>query len=208
MRPPSEADDRSRRVLVVLLFGYIVSGWMIDRSYHLEYFLMAGAIGALHRRVGTKAGAYDTDRDGDIDELGEGSEAEAEDREEESEDVADEPPYGFMRGDSTSETANASGIRLSDGPAQHLQWEGGGNPVEHAVELPRPGARQGDAGEADEAPIASMSDVDLSALASELVEEELDRIRFWRRFGIIDFAFCVALTKGVFELWDYILLNF
>jgi len=50
-------DERSRRILFALLLGYMISGWLIDRSYHLEYFLMAGAISGLYRRLGVEAGA-------------------------------------------------------------------------------------------------------------------------------------------------------
>lgn len=41
--------ERCRRMLFLLLATYIVSGWMIDRSYHTEYFLIAACCAAMHR---------------------------------------------------------------------------------------------------------------------------------------------------------------
>ena len=41
--------ERSRRMLFAILIGYLVSGWMIDRSYHTEFFLMAAAISAMYK---------------------------------------------------------------------------------------------------------------------------------------------------------------
>ncbi|MBL9114517.1 MAG: O-antigen ligase family protein [Verrucomicrobiaceae bacterium] len=40
---------RSRDVLLALLSCYMLSGWMIDRAYHTEFFVLAGAIAAFHR---------------------------------------------------------------------------------------------------------------------------------------------------------------
>jgi len=42
----SRAMDRLRGALFALLVGYMASGWMINRSYHLEFFLIMGAIAA------------------------------------------------------------------------------------------------------------------------------------------------------------------
>ncbi len=36
--------ERARRILFCLLLSYIGSGWMIDRAYHTEFFLLLGAI--------------------------------------------------------------------------------------------------------------------------------------------------------------------
>ena len=38
--------DRMRGALFALLLGYIVSGWMINRSYHTEFYMLIGAIAA------------------------------------------------------------------------------------------------------------------------------------------------------------------
>ena len=45
----SPAMDRMRGALFALLAGYLASGWMINRSYHLEFFLILGAIAAYQR---------------------------------------------------------------------------------------------------------------------------------------------------------------
>ena len=45
----SPAMDRVRGALFALLLGYMVSGWMINRSYHLEFFMTIGAIAAYQR---------------------------------------------------------------------------------------------------------------------------------------------------------------
>jgi O-antigen ligase len=41
--------DRVRGALFALLLGYMASGWMINRSYHLEFFLILAAIAAYQR---------------------------------------------------------------------------------------------------------------------------------------------------------------
>lgn len=54
LRSQSVEVERLRRVLLVMLAGYIISGWMIDRSYYVEYFLIAAVCAALHRLHNTK----------------------------------------------------------------------------------------------------------------------------------------------------------
>lgn len=41
--------ERCRMLIFSLLLGYYASGWMINRSYHTEYFLLAGAATAFHK---------------------------------------------------------------------------------------------------------------------------------------------------------------
>ncbi|QTN31996.1 O-antigen ligase family protein [Akkermansiaceae bacterium] len=48
-RPADDDQDRCRRILGVLLLATAVSGWMINRQYHAEYFLLIAAVAALHR---------------------------------------------------------------------------------------------------------------------------------------------------------------
>jgi hypothetical protein len=42
-------QDRCRRILLVFLLANVISGWMINREYHTEYFLLIAASAALHR---------------------------------------------------------------------------------------------------------------------------------------------------------------
>lgn len=54
-RPASEIEDRCRRILIVLIAANLISGWMINRQYHTEYFLLIAATASLHRlRKGTE----------------------------------------------------------------------------------------------------------------------------------------------------------
>ena len=59
----SDKLERCRRLLLSILTCYFVSGWMINRSYHTEYFLMAGAAVAYHKlaqeRIRRAAGLID-----------------------------------------------------------------------------------------------------------------------------------------------------
>jgi hypothetical protein len=48
-RPANSDEDRCRRILAVLLLSTAASGWMINRQYHTEYFLIIAATAALHR---------------------------------------------------------------------------------------------------------------------------------------------------------------
>jgi hypothetical protein len=42
-------QERCRRILIVFVAAYLVSGWLINRQYHTEYFLLVAAAAALHR---------------------------------------------------------------------------------------------------------------------------------------------------------------
>ncbi len=48
-RTSDTEQERCRRVLLVLIAANIVSGWMINRSYHTEYFLLIASSAALQR---------------------------------------------------------------------------------------------------------------------------------------------------------------
>lgn len=44
-----DAQEKCRRILLVFIAGYLVSGWLINRQYHTEYFLLVAVSAALHR---------------------------------------------------------------------------------------------------------------------------------------------------------------
>ncbi len=48
--PLNEDQERARVLLVMVLLGYAVSGWLIERPYHIEYFFIAGACAAFQRQ--------------------------------------------------------------------------------------------------------------------------------------------------------------
>jgi hypothetical protein len=48
-RPGNDLEGRCTRILWALLISTIVSGWMINRQYHTEHFLLLAAAAALHR---------------------------------------------------------------------------------------------------------------------------------------------------------------
>lgn len=43
------AEERCRRALMVVVIANVLSGWMINREYHTEYFLMIAVTAAMHR---------------------------------------------------------------------------------------------------------------------------------------------------------------
>ena len=47
-RAPDPRMEEQRRILTSLLVCYAMSGWMIDRAYHTEFFMISGAIAAYH----------------------------------------------------------------------------------------------------------------------------------------------------------------
>ena len=47
-RAPDDRMEEQRRLLLTLLGCYAISGWMIDRAYHTEFFMITGAITAYH----------------------------------------------------------------------------------------------------------------------------------------------------------------
>jgi hypothetical protein len=44
-----DEQERVRRALMLLILAYAASGWMINREYHTEYFLLIAAAAAMHR---------------------------------------------------------------------------------------------------------------------------------------------------------------
>ena len=42
-------EERVRRVLFVLLFSFVTSGWMVDFAYRATFFMIVGAVAAFHR---------------------------------------------------------------------------------------------------------------------------------------------------------------
>lgn len=40
---------RAKSLILVVLMGYAISGWLIERPYHIEYFLIAGVCAAFQR---------------------------------------------------------------------------------------------------------------------------------------------------------------
>ncbi|WP_166442972.1 O-antigen ligase family protein [Phragmitibacter flavus] len=49
LRPRDEEQERCRRALILLIAANMISGWMINRQYHTEYFLMIAVAAAIHR---------------------------------------------------------------------------------------------------------------------------------------------------------------
>jgi hypothetical protein len=47
----TESHERCRRALILLISAYAISGWMINRQYHTEYFLVIALAGVVHRLV-------------------------------------------------------------------------------------------------------------------------------------------------------------
>lgn len=46
---PDMRVERIQRALLCLLVSFVASAWMIDRAYHTDYFILAGACAAMHR---------------------------------------------------------------------------------------------------------------------------------------------------------------
>jgi O-antigen ligase len=42
-------QTRAKSLILIVLLGYAISGWMIERPYHIEYFLIAGVCAAFQR---------------------------------------------------------------------------------------------------------------------------------------------------------------
>lgn len=56
---PDESDEttesvRCQRALLSLLSSFAISAWILDRAYHTDYFILAGAIAAFHRIMSQK----------------------------------------------------------------------------------------------------------------------------------------------------------
>ena len=49
MKAEDDPQERCRRALLLLLVANLISGWMINRQYHTEYFLLIGTAAAMHR---------------------------------------------------------------------------------------------------------------------------------------------------------------
>ena len=45
----NDDEERCRRAVLLMVIAYMVSGWMINREYHTEYYLLVALAAALHR---------------------------------------------------------------------------------------------------------------------------------------------------------------
>jgi O-antigen ligase len=45
----NDTEERVRRSILLMLTAYMISGWMINREYHTEYYLLVAMAAALHR---------------------------------------------------------------------------------------------------------------------------------------------------------------
>jgi O-antigen ligase len=45
----NDTEERVRRSILLMLTAYMISGWMINREYHTEYFLLVAMAAAMHR---------------------------------------------------------------------------------------------------------------------------------------------------------------
>lgn len=184
----SQQDERSRRAMFVLLLGYLLSSWLIDRSYHLEYFLLAGAISGFHRRLGVEAKIIDPE--GELTEEDYGYDEEEKGAPEAIETAAEEPVF----------YPNSQRLPVkpySGPPLAYLHQSYGSASV--------PAPTKSSAASLDDQTFTAVADVDTSQMVQQAIEEELTRRWFWRRFGILDLALVVVFSKVVFELWDYAL---
>jgi len=179
----SVEDERSRRAMFIILLAYLLSGWLIDRSYHLEFFLLAGAIAAFHRRLGVEAGALEPDTD-DIDE--EGRDLGGADGAADEDSLEPDEPYELEK-----PWEEVDDSKPYSGPALAYTRPSAHRPTRHGATI-----------------ITSIEDVDTSAVAEEAIQEELTRRSYWRRIGIIDVLLVLLFAKIVFELWDYVLKSY
>ena len=182
-------DERSRKAMFILLLAYLLSGWLIDRSYHMEYFLLAGAVAAFHRRLGVEAGILEPDTGAVENEryLLEGGEEEETDQEEKEQELELDPEPAPVR----------------DGPPDEFEEEPRpsytGPDLAYAKSSSRssnPHGRQG---------FSALEEVDTSEVAEEAIEEALTERAYWRKFGIVDILLVLLFSRIVFEVWDYLL---
>jgi O-Antigen ligase len=54
-KPQSETEERCRRSALLILIAYMVSGWMINRQYHTEFYLLVAVAAAIHRLAVARA---------------------------------------------------------------------------------------------------------------------------------------------------------
>lgn len=46
----NQEQEGAKKLLLIVLLGYLISGWLIERPYHIEYFFIAGACAAFQRQ--------------------------------------------------------------------------------------------------------------------------------------------------------------
>ncbi len=66
----TDDQERCRRAVLLLLLGYLASGWMINRQYHTEYFLMIAAAAAIHRLKLAREEGLDSTAEATLDDGG------------------------------------------------------------------------------------------------------------------------------------------
>jgi hypothetical protein len=51
----NDTEERVRRSILLMLTAYMISGWMINREYHTEYYLLVAIAAAMHRLNASRA---------------------------------------------------------------------------------------------------------------------------------------------------------
>ncbi len=54
-RSQNDTEERCRRAILLALTAYMISGWMINREYHIEYYLITAMAAAFHRLAAARA---------------------------------------------------------------------------------------------------------------------------------------------------------
>ena len=49
LKARNDTEERCRRAVMLMLTAYLISGWMINREYHTEYYLLVALAAAIHR---------------------------------------------------------------------------------------------------------------------------------------------------------------
>jgi hypothetical protein len=49
LKARNDTEERCRRAVMSMLTAYLISGWMINREYHTEYYLLVALAAAIHR---------------------------------------------------------------------------------------------------------------------------------------------------------------
>lgn len=181
-RTSDPLQERCRRVLLLYLFGNLVSGWMINREYHTEYFLIIAAAAAMHR----------------LRKAEEAEEAALATTASESPEMAAAGAAGGA-GETFREPAIAEKNVDSN-------FNGPGHKFGTTVHAPesRPTAPIDEATRAERKPVAVLGEKP-AFIPPGFFPAKIKAL--WNRFGLLDLATSFAMTWLTFWTWDYILKN-
>jgi hypothetical protein len=138
----TDEEERCRRAILLMVIAYMASGWMINREYHTEYYLLVALAAALHRLNVSQS------------------------------------TQPILKPDTAPKEQEPSAT-ISRPAIAGLQW----------------------------APQTDDTGLWLESVPEALTAKGSPTRPVWNRINWLDISVAIAMTWGVIEIWNYVLIN-